>query len=199
LQSAPYHAFSRPVEYDPDLAQAQAADSASAPLSKADALKDEFGFEESDEDEQTDDGADDGAAPPGGAGGANGYNEHDDGQSSRGGGGGMTRRGGRGGLAVAEAEEELRAELEAQHQLEVDRLAEALAEAQERAARSEDLARRTEERLEELSQMSKQAKNILVSKFRSQLKTLMAQVRRTNSKHVRMACSLLVAAWVVRC
>jgi len=159
------------VEYDPSLAEA--AGSVSAPLSKADVLKDEFGFEESDEDEEA--GSEGGEVGLGeGAGGAHGLNgnfslDHHDG----GNGGGATRRTGR---STAAEMEELRAELEAQHQEEIDRLAAALSDAQERAARNEELAQRTEERLEELSQMSKQAKNILVAKFRAQLKTLMAQV-----------------------
>jgi len=152
------------VEYDPSLASSSGA--ANGAQSKAEVLKDEFGFEDDSD---------------GGGGHSEVSDADDDGSGAsrqqRGGGGG----GGAKSRANAAAAEAAIAELEATHQEEMDRLGDALAEAQEKAARAEDLSRRTEERLEELSAMSKQAKNILVAKFRQQLKVLMAQVEEQKS------------------
>lgn len=147
--------FSRPVEYDPALAAAAATVTAT---SQAEALKDEFGFESS-SDEDDEQGAEYGQQQQAGAtdvpAGANGAH--------------TARK--RNARSTADDEE-----LERAHQEELDQLAEQLAEAQEARARAEESQKRTEERLEELQAMSKQAKSILVNKFRQQLKVLMAQV-----------------------
>jgi len=175
--------FSRPVEYDPTLAlepPPTARGSGAPALSKADVLKDEFGFEESssEEEEQEEDDAFN-LDENGEDGGAFELKSDSDSDEEY---GGVTipatargrPKGGYGhGSAAMEAQI---AELEAAHQEEIDRLTSDLAEWQSRALRAEESASQTEARMEELSNMSKAAKNILVNKFRQQLKTLMQQV-----------------------
>lgn len=138
--------FSRPVEYDPSLAAASVNQHA---VSQEEVLKDEFGFESSDDDEVGEHGSD---VPASAA--ANGAS----------------------GVSSRKRATALDEQMEAAHQEELDRLAEQLAEAQEARARADEAATRAEARMDELTAMSKQAKSILVSKFRAQLKVLLAQI-----------------------